>query len=212
MPTDVLENVFWGGARYVDVNRLMPKLFDASRQLKDGWADIVMDECGLTADSTPSVIGGWSTGAKIAYAVAQACHPKKLILLAATPCFCRNDTVNFGTRPAVIDQMISGLDKDKDAVLNTFYERCGLEYDPSAIPDYTIDELSCGLEFLKQADLHPLSLSRTVPVFFHGADDQIIPISASKYFCEQVGGEHIEVGGNHAFFIKHRIPPEGGTF
>jgi pimeloyl-ACP methyl ester carboxylesterase len=211
VPPDVLENVFWGGADYVDVNRLMPRLFDSSSQLIDGWADIVISELRLADGDAHRVIAGWSAGAMIAYAVARICRPKKLILLSATPCFCRKDDFRFGTRFAALDQMIDALGQDRDAVLRSFYEKCGLKYDPAAI-NYTADELICGLKFLKQADLRPLTPPPVRPMFFHGTDDRIIPISASKYFCDQVNGEYVEIAGNHAFFVKHRIPPEGESF
>jgi pimeloyl-ACP methyl ester carboxylesterase len=204
VPPGVLENVFWSGADYVDVNRLMPKLFDSSQLLKSDWADIIIDELRLANDGTYTVIAGWSAGAMIAYALARVCRPKKLILLSATPCFCRKEEFPSGMRSSVLDKMIDALGQDKTAVLRLFYERCGLEYDPAAVPDYTVDELTCGLMFLKQADLRSLTPPSTRPMFFHGTDDQVVPISASKYFCDQTDGEHTEVAGNHAFFIKHR--------
>jgi len=198
VPPEILKNIFGGDADCVDVNRIMPKLFDESRQLKDDWAGIVISECQLTTGNAPTTLAGWSTGAMFAYAAARLLRPQKLILLSATPCFCRKDDFRFGARPSVIDQMISALARDKDAALQSFYKRCGLEYDAAAIPDYTIEELSLGLTFLKQADLRPLAPLPIKPIFCHGQNDEIIPISASKYFCEQTGGEHISVDCGHA--------------
>ena len=194
---EVLKNIFGNDADYVDVNRVMPKLFDGSRQLRDDWVDIVISECQLTGGNAPEILAGWSTGAMFAYAAARVCHPRKLILLSATPCFCRKDDFKFGARPSVIDRMLCALTQDKNAVLRSFYERCGLEYDIAAIPDYTIGELSCGLAFLRQADLRPLAPLPIKPVFYHGQNDEIIPISASIYFSERTNGKHIAVSGGH---------------
>jgi len=201
---EILKKVFGDDADYIDVNRIMPKLFDAPHQLKNDWVDVVINEYQF-ADNPQNVMGGWSTGAMFAYAAAQVCNPEKLILLSATPCFCRKDDFRFGTRPAAVDQMINALGRDKNAVLQSFYERCGLAYDPAAIPNYTIDELSHGLMFLKQADLRPLAPPPTSPTLYHGTDDLIIPVSASKYFCDQVNGNHIEQPGGHAFFIEKLV-------
>jgi pimeloyl-[acyl-carrier protein] methyl ester esterase len=194
---ETLKNTFGNDAEYIDVNRVMPELFDGSRRLRGDWADIVISECQLTGGNAPDVLAGWSTGAMFAYAAACVCHPRKLILLSATPCFCRKGDFRFGARPSVIDRMISALTQGKDAVLQSFYERCGLEYNAAAIPDYSVNELSLGLAFLKQADLRPLAPQPINPIFYHGQNDEIIPVSASKYFCEQTGGEHITVGGGH---------------
>jgi len=213
VPPDALRDVFWGGSEYVDINRMMPKLFDRSLKLRDDWADIVVRERRLTPGDAYYVIGGWSTGAILAYAAALACPPKKLILLAATPCFCKKRNFRFGMRPAAINQMISALEQDKHTVLQSFYEWSELQYDPAAIPDYSVEELVCGLEFLKQADLRPLTPPPTVrPLFLHGTGDRVIPVSASKYFSDQVGGEHIELKGGHAFFAGQRMPPDGVEF
>jgi pimeloyl-ACP methyl ester carboxylesterase len=197
---DILKSIFGNDARYIDVNPIMPKLF-ASNQLSDNWIDTVISECQLQLTGGIT-IAGWSTGAMFAYAAARVCPPQNLILLSATPCFCRKDDFRFGTRPSVLDQMISALDNDRDAVLQSFYERSGLAYNPSIPPNYSSTELIHGLMFLKQANLRPITPLSINPIFYHGRDDLIIPISASKYFCEQAGGEHVGVDGGHGFFTK----------
>jgi len=198
---DILKNVFGDDACYIDVNKIMPKIFDTSCRLKDDWTEIVIAECQLKYGNI-DILAGWSTGAMFAYTIARTCThpPKKLIFLSATPCFCRKDDFRFGTRAAVLEQMIGALSNDRDTVLQSFYERCGLGYDPDIIPDYTIHELSCGLQFLKQADLRPITPLSTKPIFYHGQNDLIIPISASKYFSEKTNGSYIEITGGHAFF------------
>jgi pimeloyl-ACP methyl ester carboxylesterase len=205
VPPGILKTVFGSDAVYIDVNHIMPKLF-ASCQLRDDWAEIIISEYQLTNENPPGIIAGWSTGAMFAYAATARIPPaQKLILLSATPCFCRKDDFRFGVRPSVLDQMIDALHKDRDAVLQSFYERSGLRYDPGSVSNYTTDELSCGLTFLKQADLRPLAPPSIKPIFHHGRDDLIIPISASKYFSDQTYGEHIESSGGHAFFTS-RLP------
>jgi len=205
VPPEILKSVFGDDARYIDVNRIMPKLFDAGR-LRPDWIDTVIAIYQSKTNGTPDVLAGWSTGAMFAYAVARTCCPQKLTLLSATPCFCRKDDFRFGTRPQIVDRMISALGQDKDAVLQSFYKQCGLQYDSIEIPDYTIDELSSGLKFLKQADLRPLTPLPIKPLFCHGRDDQIIPPPASICFSEQTEGVHHIFDGGHAFFTHNPLP------
>ena len=199
---EILEPIFGENACYVDVNKIMPKLFD-SHQLKKNWAEVVLSECQLTDNDIPNVIAGWSTGAMFAYSTARVICPKKLILLSATPQFCRKNEYRFGVRESAVDQMISALSNDSQNVLSSFYERCGLQYDSKVVNDYTTEQLRCGLLFLKQAGLHPLEPLKTNPMFFHGCDDQIIPEEASRYFSLQINGIHIAFSGGHAFFTEY---------
>ncbi|MDR0330525.1 MAG: hypothetical protein LBH93_02295 [Chitinispirillales bacterium] len=205
---DILRDVFDGcgmDVNYIDVNRIMPKLFNADR-LRDDWAEVVIDAYRLTDADAPTLIAGWSTGAMFAYAVSRIIPSQKLALISATPCFCRKEDFRFGVRQSAIDQMIGALYRDSSSVLQPFYERCGLEYHSGLIPDYTIDELASGLMFLKQADLRPLIAPSIQPIFYHGKNDQIIPLAASKYFCEQTNGVFMEVDGGHAFFDRTPSP------
>ncbi|MCL2689905.1 MAG: alpha/beta hydrolase [Chitinispirillia bacterium] len=199
---EILEPIFGKDAHYIDINEIVPKLFD-SRQLKKNWHEIVLSECQLTDDDVPNTIAGWSSGAMFAYSISRIICPQKLILLSATPRFCRKEGCRFGVRESVVDQMISTLSTDPQNVLTSFYKRCGLSYDSKATSDYTAEQLQYGLHFLKQADLHPLEPLKTSPVFFHGEDDQIIPKEASVYFSKQIGGIHIALSGGHAFFTEH---------
>lgn len=198
---EILKPTFREDACYIDVNEIMPKLFD-SHLLKKDWVKIVLSECQLTNSNIPNTIVGWSTGAMFAYSIARVICPQKLILLSATPRFCRKDGYRFGVRESTLDQMINTLSNDPQNVLNSFYERCGLQYDSKSIPSYTIEQLKCGLLFLKQADLHPLESLQIKPQFFHGCDDQIIPKEAAIYFCSQVGGVYTQLAGSHAFFTE----------
>ena len=202
---EILEPIFGENACYVDVNKIMPKLFD-SHQLKKNWTEIVLSECQLTDNDIPNTIAGWSTGAMFAYSIARIICPQKLILLSATPRFCRKDGYSFGAvRESLLDQMISMLPKYRQNVLSVFYDRCGLQYDSKTITDYTAEQLKHGLLFLKQADLHPLRSLQIKPLFFHGCDDKIIPKEASVYFCEQIDGVYTELAGPHAFFQEKHI-------
>ncbi|MDR2729020.1 MAG: alpha/beta hydrolase [Chitinispirillales bacterium] len=198
----VLEPVFGKDACYIDVNEIMPKLFD-SRLLKKDWVKIVLSECRLTGNNIPHTIAGWSTGAMFAYSIARLSCPKKLILFSATSRFCRKDEYRFGVRESALDQMISALSHDSQNVLESFYKRCGLRYDSEVISRYTPEQLSHGLMFLKQTDLRPLAPLGTKPLFFHGCDDKIIPKEASVYFSSQTGGTHTAFSGGHTFFTEH---------
>lgn len=191
---------------YVDVNRAMPGLFDGGGGLRGDWAEIVVERCRLTSENPPDVIAGWSTGAMFAYAVAAIVRPQRVILLSATPCFCRRGDFRFGAAPSVVDKMLAAVESDRGATLRSFYERCGLRPRPDAACGYTASELVHGLMFLKQADIRGLCAPRAIrPVFYHGVDDVIIPIAAARHFRELTGGTLVEADGGHAFFNPHAL-------
>lgn len=198
----VLAPLFGKEACYIDINILMPKIFDCNL-LKENWVDIVLNETDLARKKIKR-IAGWSTGAMLAYAVAQRAIPEELFLLSATPSFCRTSSFRFGIRSSVLDQMICALRDDPDTMLGSFYKSCGLEQH-DRFRKYSALELRSGLLFLKQADLHPLSPQTIKPLFLGGRDDEIVPRAASIYFSEKTGGVHLEFGGPHAFFVDQGV-------
>lgn len=197
---DLLVPLFGTDARYVDINMIMPILFN-SDELKENWIDVVISEMGLKKGEA-DCISGWSTGAMIAYEAARKLNPPKAFLLSATPCFCRKGSYRFGIRQSVLDAMISSLDTDRHGVLSSFFDRCGIPYDSKPGEKYSTAQLKSGLLFLREADLHPLEPLENKPVFLQGSDDEIIPKTASVYFSEKAGGVHLEFPGPHAFFVN----------
>ncbi|MFW5785064.1 MAG: alpha/beta hydrolase [Chitinispirillaceae bacterium] len=198
---DLLVALFGEEAQYVDVNLLMPLLFESDR-LKKNWVDVVISETGIKKGEA-ECISGWSTGAMIAYEASKKLNPQRAFLLSATPCFCRKGSYRFGTRQSVLDSMIGSLDTDRHAVLSSFFDRCGIPCDDKPGEKYSTDQLKSGLQFLREADLHPLEPLLIKPIFLQGSDDEIIPKAASVYFSQKTGGVHIEFPGPHAFFLEN---------
>ncbi len=198
---EILKPVFGESASYIDVNHLVSALFNCET-LVENWPEKVISILQLT-DKVDCLVG-WSTGAMFAFALARKMNVDRLILLSATPSFCRNGTFKFGTRPSVLDQMIRNIDSDPVPTLSSFIERCGLDPQKIDFDRYSSEQLKKGLKFLKQADLHPLAPLPLKPLFLHGREDEIIPWDASVYFSRETGGVHHELAGSHTFFLQHR--------
>ncbi|KMQ51009.1 hypothetical protein CHISP_2151 [Chitinispirillum alkaliphilum] len=195
----ILKPIFGENAHYVDINRLMPYLFD-SKKLKADWVDAAISHIGTIPEK--STIAGWSTGAMIAWAIGQKTNPALLYLLSATPSFCRTAFFKHGMRPVILQNMISAMNKDPQNTLIRFHERCGLPPKPQIKNKYTKEELIHGLLFLQQADLNPVKSIETKSIFLHGKEDMIIPKESAVVFSGIANGIYREFKGPHSFFLS----------
>jgi pimeloyl-ACP methyl ester carboxylesterase len=196
----ILEPVFGRDATYVDVNVIMEDIIDRETLLAD-WADRVISSLGIDIKDI-GMIAGWSAGAMFAFAVGKIVPPKAMVLLSATPHFCRTTDFPFGTRSSTLDKMIDALIADKEKVLTDFLLRSGVTSPLSDIGGYSLSALKKGLLFLKQASLFPVEPVPVPTLFFHGREDLIIPREAGIYFSGKAGGVYCGEEGGHAFFLK----------
>lgn len=196
--TDVLSPIFGSTAHYIDINRIMPELIH-NGVLIDNWQTVLKKL--ITPDEyRPGILAGWSTGAIAALALAPILKPSKLILLSATPSFCRRVDFRFGIKSVVLKNMINSMKQDIRPVINQFLMECGMKNDSLMDCKYTLNELVCGLQFLEQATLLPVTAIQCRTLCLHGKNDKIIPSDAGKYLCEKLGGEWFEFEGQHVFF------------
>jgi pimeloyl-ACP methyl ester carboxylesterase len=198
--SDLLKPVFGDGNDYVDVNEFMPLVVE-NNGLRTDWVDIILRETGKFLHRENVCLAGWSTGAIIACGLAMQVPVKRLVLLSATPSFCRRDGFRFGQRRHVLDAMRQDLLKKDNSVVNDFASRCGF-VPGSPLPVTTAQQtLGDGLCFLEQVDLLPQlkKLSARVHVY-HGDRDVIIPIAAGKGLAAAIGAEFFLKPGGHAFW------------
>lgn len=199
---DLLRPVFGNDSIYVDVNDLMPALVE-NGNLRPDWADIVRTKTVFSHGQAAYGLAGWSTGAIIACGLALAVPVKNLVLLSATPCFCRREGFVLGQRPGVLDVMRRGLQKPGNSIVGDFSVRCGISGSALLKVSHQMHNLVDGLHFLEQVDLLPhLKKIKAHARVFHGDKDPIIPAEAGKMLAEGIGADFSLLPGGHAFFIE----------
>lgn len=195
----LLQPLFGASAIYVDVNPLMPSLFDGETLLSH-WVSKV-ERTFENELATANAVAGWSTGAIIAGALALRCEPHKLVLLSATPSFCRRENFRSGWKTAVLDAMRQRLQKNKNTVLRDFLVTAGLSRNVFDSVQCDVRSLAAGLLFLEQANLLPvLAKLRCNSMVLNGSEDAIVPVAAGKTLADAVGARFVSLPGGHAFF------------
>ncbi len=195
---DLLRPLFDDSAEYADVNQLMPSLVQGET-LRENWIDVVERRYARKAENA-LFIAGWSTGAIVALALAQRIAPRKLVLLSATPSFCRRAGFRFGWKPGVIGTMIERLYVPGNTVAADFAAAAGIKNADAAHDGGT---LAAGLRFLEQANLLPSLAKAGFPAFvLHGQEDAIVPLRAGEMLAAALGARFCPCPGGHVFFDK----------
>jgi pimeloyl-[acyl-carrier protein] methyl ester esterase len=198
---DVLRPVFGDASTYIDVNGLMPLIIE-KRTLRIDWREIIAAAIRRSI-SPPGLLAGWSTGAILAAACAPLLPVRGLVLLSATPSFCRTATFKYGLRSSVLHTMRERLSVDPDTVIDDFRKQCGL---PGAAPRplfYPAGELAAGLDALQQMSLFDQHDTIGPAIIFHGRNDRIIPAAAGEFLSVRSGGTFVSLNGTHACFINN---------
>jgi pimeloyl-ACP methyl ester carboxylesterase len=199
---DILGPCFHADSIFIDVNNIMPMFFNGDLLIPD-WTEKLRQHINVIFSGDSYCLAGWSTGAIMACALALKYDIAKLVLLSATPSFCRKESFKTAQRAVVLNRMIDELDRNPAEILKRFVSQCGIVKDWTA-GNYKVPDLKSGLRFLEQADiiqdLRPLNF----PCFvFHGKDDLIIPHPAGKFLAESIGADFISCEGGHAFFTDY---------
>lgn len=202
----VLEPIFGSKAVYTDINPLIPSVISQDRLIPD-W-EKKLKELLFPEKINDMTLIGWSTGAIVALAIAPLIDIKKLVLISATPSFCRRENFRFGMRPHLLQSMIDSIKKDKNTVLRQFYSECGFKKISFKYTQYSDNQLICGLQFLEQANLVPLAPLNCPVYCIHGSEDRIVAVGAGKYLCEQIRGNWLQIKGPHAFFSEESFESE----
>ena len=200
LPPDILSPIFGDNATYIDVNTLFEGIF-SQEVLPENWDILIFDTIKNAAPDQLLNIAGWSTGAFFAYALSQRINPIKMVLLSATPSFCKRDGFMHGQDRSVVKAMRRQLTRNKTSVLKNFQLQCGLREYNSKAENYSARELDWGLQFLENISLLPLQKPLCLTHVFHGKEDAIVPYQAGESFAREIGAAKTILPGGHAFFL-----------
>ena len=174
----------------------------------------------VSADAPPQCgVIGWSLGAQVALAWAQA-RPEQvtsLALIAATPCFVQRDDWPCAMERRVFESFAASLEQDLTATLARF---CALQahgaddarstnrrlraaLDASGAPDG--HALKGGLRVLLKRDLRPdLPTVAQRALVVHGACDALVPPPAAAFLAQTLPRARLEriAGAAHAPFVS----------
>jgi pimeloyl-ACP methyl ester carboxylesterase len=197
---DILRPIFGEESAYVDINEIVPMLVDGEL-LIENWAEVVKKKVDEYLTMDIAGIAGWSTGAIIACALVKQVPVKKLVLLSATPSFCRKEGFRFGQRASIVQVMINKLKDNNNHVVKDFLIQCGLQGNQIMTKFYGEQTLIKGLRFLEKANLiGALKKMECETLVVHGRDDKIIPYQAGEALAGMIGAEYKLLNGGHAFY------------
>jgi surfactin synthase thioesterase subunit len=204
----ILRPLFNANTAFLDSTRIAESLIGNGTLVPD-WKETMADRIKPQFPGKPYGIAGWSTGAIMAWALADIMQPAAAIYLSATPSFCRIPGFPHGQHPSLLRTMRRRLAKEPAPVLDDFCEECGMSPKNCATfqNGLPISSLIAGLYFLEQATLFPLEKPDYKALFLHGSRDTIVPATAGRYFSNQVGGVFEEFDGPHAFFTDQYDTP-----
>jgi pimeloyl-ACP methyl ester carboxylesterase len=203
IPPQILQPVFGEKSVYLDINEMMPLLFDHEK-LIENWANAVNKKVDEYLGMDIAGIAGWSTGAIMACGLVQQVQVKRLVLLSATPSFCRRNGFRFGQRSSIVQMMINKLKDKNNSVVKDFLIQCGLQANESEKKAYAEEVMVKGLVFLEKANLlDGLKKTEARTVVIHGKEDSIIPWQAGEALAEMIGAEFVSCSGGHVFFVEH---------
>lgn len=138
---------------------------------------------------------------------------KKLALISSTARFCATDGYPCGTPEKVLRRMIMQLKRSPETVLDEFFKNVHLPFRESrqAISmrqnsPFDLGDLVAGLEYLLHSDVRETVSEITIPVFLlHGAEDRIIPPTASEWLHTRLPNSRLKIIENdgHALPAHH---------
>ena len=145
---------------------------------------------GLEEKASPCVVVGWSAGGIVG--LEMTCENpgslKGLVVIGATPKFCREEEYPWGVATRNVRAMIMEIRKDSRVVLDRFFqdvtwpavesESCRNEK-INAARNMGIEHLVHGLEYLLKMDLRERLKEVEIPILIiHGREDRIVPWQA----------------------------------
>ena len=129
---------------------------------------------------------------------------KKLVLISSTAKFCSDGEYRCGTPEKIVQRMILQLKNDPITVLNAFFKNVHFPHPaPKSNPDYLLNELVNGLEYLLTSDIRKKVPTLEIPVLLlHGVEDRIIPPSAAEWLHAHLPNSRLAIFKN----AGHALP------
>jgi len=194
---------FLGEGIYIDVNSLIPQLFDGET-LSSDWKEKAIELLKQKISDELVTITAWSTGTVFAWLLKDSVQCDSITMISAFPSFCRQEGFRFGMRQSVVQAMRQNLHQDKTKTMRSFFSQCGFAEENMPSISYDTKTLTLGLQFLELASILPIQKLSTPITFIHGSSDKIVSPRSGKLFAEASGGEWREVEGGHAVFESGR--------
>jgi pimeloyl-[acyl-carrier protein] methyl ester esterase len=152
----------------------------------------------------PCYLCGWSLGGMLALQCARdlADEIRGLLLIAATPQFCRGKAQTWGISPAKVRAMRSGLGQRPETILESFYREVASPFESSshryggnmAEVLGNLEGLKHGLNYMLAANLRRRALNAGLPVMMlHGRDDRIVPHTGSRSLTFQLQPSRLDL-------------------
>ncbi len=153
---------------------------------------------------------------------------KRLVLISSTAKFCAGNGYAHGTPEKVLRRMILQLKRNPDAVLEEFFRnvhfpqaerrrgfqprldgQCASPNPTRQDASSTVNDLVAGLEYLLASDVRETVPSIKIPVLLlHGAQDRIIPSSASEWLHEHIPDSSLRIFDEHGHALPaHHFTP-----
>jgi pimeloyl-[acyl-carrier protein] methyl ester esterase len=197
------------GCQTVELGQLVPAgSGQAAPPLAAGLGEM------LGQRDAPVELCGWSTGAMVALEAAAAVPAKvsRLLLLSATPKFCRDDDWPHAVPRANVRAMIAGLRRDPAGTLHGFFQ---LAAKPRAQEPATVERmvdaamalgpemLARQLRYLVQTDLRTIVGQVAAPVLLvHGRRDRLMPLAAAEWLDAHLPAARMHVDPD----LGHTLP------
>ncbi|NNJ71367.1 MAG: hypothetical protein HKP10_08815 [Kiritimatiellales bacterium] len=170
-------------------------------QLRTG-AEVLRDRC---IPETDYIVTGSMSGLLAMELLPEHC--RKLVLISSTAKFCAGEGYACGTPEKVLRRMIVQLKRKPEAVLEEFFRNVHFPHRQNrqgiALKHENTGELLDGLEYLLAADVRDKVPALEIPVLLlHGAQDRIIPPSASEWLHAHLPDSRLRIFDQHG----HALP------
>jgi len=140
---------------------------------------------------------------------------QKLVLISSTAKFCAGDDYPCGTPWKILRRMTLQLKRNPEAVVEEFFRNvnypnechtCASVTHTCASVRESLNSLAEGLEYLQASDVRNIVPTLGIPVLLlHGADDRIIPPTASEWLHAHLPDSQLTMikNGGHALSTHH---------
>lgn len=173
----------------------------------------------ILAELPPAAWMGWSLGGLVALAAAlqQPYKVQKAVLVAATPCFSKQENWEFGVSPAAQKAFADGLETDLEGTLDQFFLHCfgaarvseslrllGKSTIMDKLP--ATSTLRTGLQLLYSNNLlASLGACKTPALYLAGGRDRTINPESFEWAAAAMPAASTRVirAAGHAPFISH---------
>jgi esterase/lipase len=139
-------------------------------------------------------LGAWSLGAIIVLGVLPKIRAKKIVLCSPALKFAAKDQIL-----QELNKLRRNIIENKETALNLFFRKCAIPKALRCVNNYTVEELSDGLNFLLDTEINSLEIHRSTEIIVVcGENDKIIPQESSLEVADKLRVKPILIpNGSH---------------